>query len=194
MVWQQKNIVKFLLAQMIYIDGLNTLFAFGGIYAAGTFQMPLKEILALGIAMNVFAGLGSIALAWLDDFCGAKFTILLSLALLGLTTLCNAVVVEKQLFCVLACLGSVFVGPIQSSSRTLMMHIIPKEKATQLFGLYVFSGKASTFIGPWIFGLMTLEFNSQRAGLGSLLFFFAVGALVLWFVREQTTGDDFTVT
>ena len=76
----------------------------------------------------------------------------------------------------------------------ILLHIIPKEKATQLFGLYVFSGKASTFIGPWIFGLMTLEFNSQRAGLGALLLFFVVGALVLWFVREQTTGDGFTVT
>lgn len=180
---RKKNIITFLIAQMIYIDGLNTLFAFGGIYAAGTFHMALKEILLLGIAMNIFAGIGSIALAWLDDCFGSKFTIYLSLALLSLSILGAVLVSSKMVFCGLCCLFSLFVGPVQSSSRSLMTHIIPKEHATQLFGFYVFSGKVSTFIGPWVFGLLTYEFNSQRAGLASLLVFFVIGAFILRFVR-----------
>ena len=46
---------------MIYTDGLNTLFAFGGIYAAGSFGMELNEILIFAIGINVTAGFGAVA-------------------------------------------------------------------------------------------------------------------------------------
>jgi len=68
---------------MIYSDGLNTLFAFGGIYAAGTFGFSFEEILIFGITMNITAGIGAIALAWVDDYLGSKPTILLSLVFSG---------------------------------------------------------------------------------------------------------------
>jgi UMF1 family MFS transporter len=52
---------------MLYIDGLNTLFAFGGIYAAGTFGLELAEVITFGIVLNVTAGLGAALFAWIDD-------------------------------------------------------------------------------------------------------------------------------
>src|SRR5687768_2225016 len=72
-------IVRFLVAHMIYIDGLATLFAFGGIYAAGTFGMTGEKVLIFGIALNVTAGMGAFAFAWVDDRIGSKPTILISL-------------------------------------------------------------------------------------------------------------------
>jgi len=179
----QKTIFIFLVAQMIYIDGLNTLFAFGGIYAAGTFHMNISEVLLFGIVMNTFAGLGSFLLAWIDDLLGAKFTILLSLILLALLGLGIVLITNITGFWILACLLSLFVGPVQSSSRSLMAHLVPKEKATEMFGFYILSGKISTFIGPWLLGMITFQFNSQRVGMGSVLIFFVIGAITLWFVR-----------
>ena len=79
-VRRYRQIGLFLLAHMIYIDGLNTLFAFGGIYAAGTFGMELSEVIYFGILLNVTAGLGALAFAWIDDWLGAKRTILIALA------------------------------------------------------------------------------------------------------------------
>src|SRR5690606_22345668 len=55
---------RFLVARMLYTDGLNTLFAFGGIYAAGSFGMDFQEILVFGILLNITAGIGAIAFAW----------------------------------------------------------------------------------------------------------------------------------
>lgn len=49
----------FLLGRMLYIDGLTTLFLFGGVYAAGTFQMTAREILLFGIVLNISAGFGA---------------------------------------------------------------------------------------------------------------------------------------
>lgn len=181
---QQKTVLLFLIAQMIYIDGLNTIFAFGGIYAAGTFHLDMTQVILFGIAMNVFAGIGSIVFAWVDDYCGAKFMILLSLVLLTIFGLGVVLIKTVFEFWVFAGLLSLFVGPVQSSSRSLMAHLVTKEKATEMFGLYVFSGKVSTFIGPWVLGMMTLYFNSQRVGMASILIFFVIGASILWLVEE----------
>ena len=88
-----RNVMIFLCAKMIYIDGLNTLFAFGGVYAAATFGMSFDEILVFAIMLNVSSGLGAIAFAWIDDWLGAKPTILTALA--GMTVLSAAILVVE---------------------------------------------------------------------------------------------------
>lgn len=186
MLLTEKRILIFLIAQMIYIDGLNTLFAFAGIYAAGTFHMGLSEVLLFGIIMNAFAGVGCVIFAWVDDFIGAKLTILISLFFLMTLGLAIVIIDNKMSFWIMACCLSLFVGPTQSASRSLMAHLVPKEKAIELFGFYAFAGRISIFIGPWILGFMTFTFNSQRAGMASILVFFVIGAAVLLFVREST--------
>lgn len=185
----EKSIGLFLIAQMIYIDGLNTLFVFGGIYAAGTFQMSMSEVLLFGIALNAFAGMGSILLAWVDDGLGAKNTILLSLGFLFLFGLSIVLVQSKTAFWVLSCLLCLFVGSVQSSSRSFMAQLVPKGQATALFGFYVLSGKMSTFVGPWVLGMVTAFFHSQRAGMASILVFFLLGTLLLCAVPNRINGE-----
>ena len=82
-LWEHRQTALFLVARMIYTDGLNTLFAFGGIFAAGTFGMSMTEVIQFGILLNVTAGIGALGFAWIDDWIGAKPTILI--ALVGLT-------------------------------------------------------------------------------------------------------------
>ena len=185
----EKSIGLFLIAQMIYIDGLNTLFVFGGIYAAGTFHMSISEVLLFGIALNAFAGVGSILLAWVDDALGAKNTILLSLVFLFLFGLSIVLVKSTTAFWVLSCLLSLFVGSVQSSSRSFMAQLVPKRQATALFGFYILSGKMSTFLGPWVLGMVTAFFHSQRAGMASVLVFFLLGTVLLCAVPNQMNGE-----
>jgi len=185
LLWLEKNICIFLIAQMIYIDGLNTLFAFGGIYAAGTFQMDIGQVLILGITLNACAGLGSTILSWVNDWIGSKATILISLVALILFGLAIVLAQNQIQFWVFASLLSLFVGSTQSSSRSLMAQLVPKEKAATMFGFYVLSGKVSTFIGPLILGFMTLKFHSQRVGMAAILLFFVIGAGVLLTVKTK---------
>ncbi len=77
-----RPVAWFLLANMVYTDGLTTLFAFGGVYAAGTFGMKIDEVIVFGIALNVTAGAGAFAFAWIDDWIGARRTIAIGLAAL----------------------------------------------------------------------------------------------------------------
>ena len=180
------NIVKFLIARMIYNDGLNTLFAFGGIYAAGSFGMDFKEIIIFAIGINVTAGLGAVAFGWVDDLIGARKT--LFIALVGLTVLGFALLIvqTKTGFWIFGLSLGIFVGPAQAASRSMMAQLAPPELITEMFGLYAFSGKVTAFIGPALLGAITVTFDSQRAGMASILVFFAIGIFMLKNVRETT--------
>ena len=186
---QEKNILLYLVAHMIYTDGLNTLFAFGGIYAAGTYGLSFEEVLLFGITMNITAGLGAIFLGWVDDLLGPKPTIIISLSCLVLFAIPLLLLHDKYQFWIVALFLCLFVGPVQSASRTMMVHLIAKKKmSTEMFGLYALSGKITAFLGPWLLGMLTITFQSQRAGMATILVFFGVGALLLLPVKMNDQG------
>jgi len=183
---REKNILLYLIAHMIYTDGLNTLFIFGGIYAAGTYGLTFEEVLLLGITMNITAGIGAILLAWMDDYIGSKPTVIVSLFFLVLFGVPLLFLRHKSAFWIVALCLCVFVGPVQSASRSLMVRLIAnKEWSTEMFGLYALSGRITAFIGPWLFGLLTLVSGSQRVGMAIVLVFFALGAILLIPVHVQ---------
>ncbi len=185
-VHRHRNIVKFLVARMLYIDGLNTLFSFAGIYAAGTFGMTVAEIIRFGIALNVSAGLGAAAFAWIDDWIGPKKTILISLVSLIVFGGALLLVESKELFWLLGLAIGIFVGPIQAASRSFMARLAPKDMETEMFGLFAFSGKATAFLGPFLVSTVTLRSGSQRLGMATILCLFLAGLVVLLFVSYPT--------
>jgi len=179
-----KNIFKFLIARMFYTDGLNTLFAFGGIYAAGTFGMSFEELIIFGIGMNVTAGLGAFAFAWFDDRWGSKTVIYVSLVYLIILGTAILIVEDVTWFWVFGLSLGIFVGPAQSASRTLMARISPEDIRTEMFGLYALSGKATAFLGPLAVGILTYAFDSQRVGMSAIVFFFILGGLLMIGVKQ----------
>jgi UMF1 family MFS transporter len=183
-VRRNANIARFLLARLVYNDGLNTLFAFGGIYAAGTFGMALDQVLLFGIALNVTAGLGAFGFAFLDDRLGSKAIILVAICGLFVAGTVALLATEKTTFWAVALVIGIFVGPAQSASRTLMARLAPAEQRTEMFGIYALTGKVTAFIGPFLFGTATAWFESQRAGMATILVMFVVGGLLLLRVRE----------
>ncbi len=113
---------------MVFIDGLNTIFAFGGIYAAGTFGMDFATVILFGIALNVTAGLGALAGAWIDDWLGAKRTLVISIAGLLVAGAGAVLAPSEPWFWAAGLLLGVFVGPTQSASRSMMARLAPPER------------------------------------------------------------------
>jgi UMF1 family MFS transporter len=152
------NIARFLVARLFYVDAMNTMFAFGGIYAAGTFGMSIEEI-------------------------GPKRTV--QIAICGLIALgIPLLLVEtKSAFWLLALPLGLFMGPAQAASRSMMAHLAPAELRTEMFGLYALSGKVTAFMGPAVLAWATLEFDSQRAGMATIMFFFTAGFILLALVK-----------
>jgi UMF1 family MFS transporter len=185
-IHRQGPLFRFLLARILYIDGLNTLFAFGGIYAAGTFGMTVDEIILFGIALNVTAGLGAFGFAWIDDKVGSKRTVLIALSGIILVGTPILLVTSKMAFWGLALCIGIFMGPAQAASRSLMARLAPPDQMTQMFGLFALSGKVTAFMGPAVLAWVTAAFASQRAGMATVIVFIAVGAAILLTVREPS--------
>lgn len=180
-----RQIALLLLARLIYNDGLVTIFAFGGIYAAGTFGFTFTEIMIFGIVINLAAGIGAFVMGYFDDRLGGKTTIQISNIALALATALAVAAPSKNLFWAAGILMGLFAGPNQSASRSLLGRFIPQEKENQFFGFFAFSGKMTSFMGPLLLGILTQMFQSQRAGVSVIIIFFIVGGIILHFVDEK---------
>lgn len=178
------EIVRFLIARLIYNDGLVTIFAFGGIYAAGTFGMEVDEVIVFGIALNVTAGLGAWMFGFIDDRIGGKATVLISLVALSAATILAVIAPSKPMFWIAGLLLGIFIGPNQAASRSLMARLVPERHQTEFFGFFAFSGKATAFLGPLLLGLLSAAFG-QRMGVAVVILFFVVGAILLVGVDER---------
>lgn len=180
-----RQIARLLLARLLYNDGMVTVFAFGGIYATGTLGFTLEELMIFGIVLNVAAGIGAFAFGFLDDRLGGKRTIQISVAGLVMASLAAITTQDLQIFWIAAIGIGLVSGPVQAASRSLMARFIPKEKESEFFGLYAFSGKATAFIGPLLLGILTDVFDSQRAGMSVVILLLVAGWIVLMGVDEE---------
>jgi UMF1 family MFS transporter len=203
---RQKSVATFLLANMIYTDGLVSLFAFGGIYAAGTFGWHTIQIGSFGILLAIAGTFGAWLGGKLDDKHGPKRVITGSLLIL-LFALSAILLVDKdsilfvdvappapggalfsgaaeRAYLVLGCLIGAAGGPLQAASRTLLIRLAPQDRIAQYFGLFALTGKVTSFIGPLLIGAITAYTASQKAGMALLVVFFVAGLALLARVRE----------
>lgn len=200
------SVGAFLLANMIYTDGLVSLFAFGGIYAAGTFGWHTIQIGLFGILLAITGTVGAWLGGKLDDRLGPKTVIIWSLLLLLLSIaaillvnrdsilfvpvaapVANAPLFSapaERAYLVLGGLIGFVAGPLQAASRTLLIRLAPKDRVAQYFGLFALTGKVTSFVGPLLVGTVTALTLSQKAGMAVLLVFFVVGWLLLLRVKE----------
>ncbi|MFC5394045.1 MFS transporter [Bosea vestrisii] len=199
---------RFLLANMIYQDGLVALFAFGGIYGAGVFGWQTIELGVFGILLTVTGTLGAWAGGKLDDAIGGKKVILgaiacLLFACIGILSLGPgqvAFVIEaapaipgdglfaslpEKVYLALGLLIGLVAGPLQASSRSLLARIAPPARIGEFFGLFALAGKVTSFMGPTLVALATTVFASQRAGLAVLIGFFLTGAWLIAGVKVK---------
>jgi UMF1 family MFS transporter len=205
-IHSHRNTLRFLIAHMIYADGLIALFAFSGIYAASVFGWRTIELGLLGILLTITGALGGVVGGILDDRFGSKAVVIGALLLLFLSS-CAILSIDRttiffvvdvaplqpgdalfasageRLFLVLAAFIGIAAGPLQAASRVIIVHVSPKERMTEFFGLFALSGKLTSFLGPIAVGLVTTIFASQRIGIAVILAFFAVGGVVLAGVR-----------
>jgi MFS transporter, UMF1 family len=203
---QRKSMAAFLLANMIYTDGLVSLFAFGGIYAAGTFGWDTIRIGTFGIILAVAGTFGAWLGGRLDDSLGPKRVISGSMLILLLAIVAILLVdkdsilfikvappvpggalfasAAERAYLILGCLIGAAGGPLQAASRTLLIRMAPKDRIAQYFGLFALTGKVTSFIGPLLIGTVTAVTESQKAGMAVLVLFFVAGLALLARVKE----------
>lgn len=199
------NLLRFLVANMIYTDGLVALLAFSGIFASGILGWSAVQIGLFGIVVTSAGVAGAFGGGALADRIGARTVVLTALAVLmaAILLLLNLAPdrigpfavepprPERPLFGSTAehayLAAGIFIGlcfgALLASTRVLLIQLSSPERLTQHFALFALSGRITSFLGPLSVAVATQLIGSQRAGLAVLIFFFGTGMGLLMTVR-----------
>ncbi len=203
-----RNALTYLIAFMLYNDGLAAIIAFGGVYASATFGWPTLTLGIFGIILTVFAIPGAFLGGRLDDLMGSKTTVQLAIAGVIIATLGIVGVtadkvlfvvpadplsptrglfgsVQEKVFMAFALLLGFCMGPMQAASRTLIGRLAPEGMTGEFYGLFALSGRATAWMAPTAIGIITVATGSNRLGIACVLFFLVLGFCLLWTVREE---------
>ena len=179
------NLGKFLLARMLYADGLNAIIVMGGIFAVGVFNLEIKDLLVLSVLMNITAFIGAIIGGYANDKFSSKSVIIFSLLGLIFSSAIILFIKTKIFFLIFASINGLFIGPIQSASRVFITKSIDKNNQASGFGLFALSGKLTSFIGPLLVSTLTYISNSQRIGFSAAIILLLIGLLILLKVKKN---------
>jgi UMF1 family MFS transporter len=207
-VRKYKNALTYLIAFMLYNDGLAAIIAFGGVYASATFGWSTVTLGVFGIILTVFAIPGAFLGGKLDDTLGSKRTVQYAIAgvivatvgIVGVTADRVLYVVpadaldpnrglfgsvQEKVFMSFALILGFCMGPMQAASRTLIGRISPAGMSGEFYGLFALSGRATAWMAPLAIGIVTAATASNRWGVACVLVFLVAGFCLLWRVREE---------
>ncbi|MBV9352397.1 MAG: MFS transporter, partial [Mycobacterium sp.] len=182
------NLVFFLLASAVFRDGLAGVFTFGAVLGVNVYGISQAEVLIFGVSASVVAACGAVLGGLFDDRVGSKPVIvgsLTAIVALGLTLMALS---GARAFWICGLLLCLFVGPSQSSARTLLLRMSRDGKEGVAFGLYTMTGRAVSFLAPWLFSVFVDAFRSVRAGMGGLVVVLTIGLLAMLVVRAPRHG------
>lgn len=201
-VRRRAGIFRFLVARMVYQDGVTALLSLGGAFAAAMFGWSITEIGIYGIILNVVAIFGCLVASRLDTSLGSKKVVAMSLVLLTLATIgivstgpgytlfgawqlpgadsggLFGTPAEKAYIAFGLLIGIAF-GPVQASSRSYMARSVDADDAGRYFGLYSLSGRATSFLAPFLVATVTAATGSPRLGMAMIVLFLLGGLTVL---------------
>ncbi|MFC1500623.1 MFS transporter, partial [Candidatus Zixiibacteriota bacterium] len=174
-----RQTARFLLAYFIYSDGLNTVIAFGGIYAVVTLGFSAVQVLMFFALLQLAAIAGAWGFGLLTDRWGAKPVVELTLAIWLVMTVWAFFVQSQSAFFGVGALAGIAMGSSQAASRTLMAALTPPSREAEFYGFYGLCGRFSAILGTVLFGIVSSVMHSQRWAVLSIAPFFAAGWLLL---------------
>ncbi len=199
-IYQYQHFAIFILAFLIFNNGIMMTMDFAGIIGAVLFQMTQQELIIFMIIVQITSVAGAFGFGKLADLITTKRTLAISIVLMVLTVLGLFVVDSLVAFYLLGAFAGLSLTGVQSLSRTAVGQLAPEEKSAEFFGVLSLANQLSTFTGPALYGMLatSLALAHQRSGWEPVLAeqtgyrqavwvmvaFLAAGGLVLFWVKN----------
>ncbi len=184
-LWRRPNARRFLLAYLLYEDGVNTVIVFSSVFAAQTLRFADRELILLYVLTQLAALVGAVVMARPTDTRGPKFVVVLSLVLWCAVVTAAFFVQSQGQFWVVAVVAGLGLGSVQAASRAFYSSFVPKGQESRYFGVYALVGKSAAVLGPVLFGEMSRAFGSQRPAILSIAVLYLGGLAILSGVQPE---------
>jgi UMF1 family MFS transporter len=209
-VSRYRDAVTYLGSRMFFVDGMNAVLIYAGVFAVGVMKWGNLEMLAYGILLSIFAVLGGFVGRWLDAGLGPKraLQVEIFMSMVGLLAFLSMTperilffwpydaaahaplwsgpvfrTLPDVMFVLIGFLNAVFITAQYASSRTLLTRLTPPEQTGAFFGAYAVSGVATAWLAPTLVNLGTSLTHTQQGGFATILLLLLVGLTGLFFVR-----------
>jgi UMF1 family MFS transporter len=186
---RHREIFKYLIAYLVYNDGIETVIVMASVFGAQALGMGQGELIACFLMVQAVAFAGAMAFGHLADRLGHKISIQITLVIYLVVCVWGAFIQNKTEFWIMGAVIGVILGGSQAASRSLLTLMVPREDSAQFFGFFALTGKLATAVGPLVFGLLT-QFYSIRTAVAGLAVFFVVGLVLLAQVREPERASS----
>ena len=190
---------KYLTSYLIYNDGIQTVISVSSTFAAapllvGGLDLPDDTLYAVILLIQFVAFGGALFWGKLASWIGAKQSIIVSLLIwVGVVGYAyGGMRGESRVteFLILGVCIAVVLGGSQAISRSLFSQMVPKNKEAEFFSIYEISERGTSWLGPMVFAISNQIAHNMRPAILSLVAFFAVGLLLLFFVNPQKAIDQ----
>lgn len=205
-----RDAVVYLISRMFFVDGMNAVLIYAGVYAIGVMKWGALEMLAFGIMLSVFAVGGGILAHKLDGAIGPKNALRIQIGVTAVSLTLMLGVAPDRIFYLwpydpaahpplwdgpvfrhltdwafigVSFLNAIFITGQYASARTLLTRLTPPEQTGAFFGVYALSGVATLWLAPTLVNLGTTLTNSQQGGFACIIVLLVIGLSGLAFVR-----------
>jgi UMF1 family MFS transporter len=189
-----RELTKFLVAFLIYNEGIETVIVMASIFGAEVLGMKTNELILFFLMIQGIAFVGAMIFGFLADAFGNKRTVIITLGIWSLIVVwafqLGIAWDPKTEYWILGVLVAIVLGGSQAASRSLQGLFTPDANSAEFFGFFAVSGKFASIFGPLIYGILIAITGSVQSGVLSVLIFFVVGMAILWTVNEKKGMEE----
>ncbi|THD78054.1 MAG: MFS transporter [Phenylobacterium sp.] len=209
-VRRYKDAVVYLASRMFFVDGMNAVLIYAGVYAIGVMKWGPLEMLVYGIMLSVVAVFGGFVARWTDGWLGPKNALCIQIGATALSLTLMLGIAPDRLFYLWAYdpaahapiwngpvfrhltdwafigigfVNAIFITGQYASSRTLLTRLTPPEQTGAFFGVYALSGVATLWLAPTLVNIGTRMTHTQQGGFASIIVLLVIGLIGLTFVK-----------
>jgi UMF1 family MFS transporter len=200
-----KEFVKYMIAFLIYNDGIMMLMDFAAIIGATLFGVDQTQLIIFVIIIQITGAGGAFLFGKISDRRSSKEAVIYSLLILIGAIIALFFIKTLVLFFIVGAVAGFSLSGAQAVSRSMTSQLAPPEKVSEFYGFLSVAGRTSTFIGPLVFGTLSFRMHNWYInhgfdavssehyglmwGIGSILAFLVVGLVFLLYVRKVTSKE-----
>ena len=170
-----KHLTLFLVAYMIYNDGIHTVTSMATIYGTEELRLSTTALMVTLLLVQVVAIGGALVFSRIANRIGAKRAVMCALVLWSGVVTYGYFIHTATEFFVLGIIVGVVLGGTQALSRSFYGAMIPEQASAEFYGFYSVFSKFSSIWGPVTFGFIKQITGSARLAIISLMIFFIAG-------------------